>query len=144
VSASSDLAQKTLPAGLRSSRRSGPGPAGSDASLMGFLPLASRFHDRTCAALGVRDHPRSRWPRRTLPPLSAVFADAWTVRAELLASFGRTLLEETLLGFIAGFAASGCLSGITFAYVRTLERLGISALRDLSVDARRRVRVRSS
>jgi NitT/TauT family transport system permease protein len=57
---------------------------------------------------------------RYLPALSAVFRDAWSVWPQLVASFNRTLLE-TLLGFAAG-ATFGCLAGITFSYVRLMER----------------------
>lgn len=57
---------------------------------------------------------------RVIPPLSVVLADAWHIRLDLAASFGRTLLE-TVLGFVGG-SLLGCLFGITFAYVRTLER----------------------
>jgi NitT/TauT family transport system permease protein len=118
VSALSDRAQKALPAGLRS-RAVAAGPSWQRRLLTGFLrsPLASMI---ALALLWEFATIAFAVPRRTLPPPSAVFADAWTVRADLLASFGRTLLE-TLLGFIAG-SLLGCLSGITFAYVRTLER----------------------
>jgi len=57
---------------------------------------------------------------RYLPALSAVLRDAWSVWPQLLASFNRTLLE-TLLGFATG-ATFGCLCGITFSYVRLMER----------------------
>jgi NitT/TauT family transport system permease protein len=59
-------------------------------------------------------------PTRYLPPLSHVFADAWSVRDALAAAFGRTLLE-TVLGFAAG-SILGVAFGVMFAYVRTLER----------------------
>jgi NitT/TauT family transport system permease protein len=57
---------------------------------------------------------------RYLPPLSAVLRDAWSIGPQLLASFDRTLLE-TVLGFAAG-AAFGCLAGVTFFYVRLMQR----------------------
>ena len=57
---------------------------------------------------------------RYLPALSAVALDAWSIHDALSASFGRTLLE-TVLGFVGG-ALLGGVFGITFAYVRTLER----------------------
>jgi NitT/TauT family transport system permease protein len=118
VSASSDLAQKALPAGPRSGAVAAK-RGWQRRFLTGFLrsPFASMI---ALALLWEFATIAFAVPRRTLPPLSAVFADAWAVRADLLASFGRTLLE-TLLGFIAG-SLLGCLSGITFAYVRTLER----------------------
>jgi NitT/TauT family transport system permease protein len=57
---------------------------------------------------------------RYLPALSSVLRDAWSIAPQLIASFDRTLLE-TVLGFAAG-AAFGCLAGITFFYVRFMER----------------------
>jgi NitT/TauT family transport system permease protein len=118
MSAAPDVAHRVLPA------RPGSGAATARQGrqrrlLLGFLrsPLASTI---ALALLWEFGTIAFAVPKRIMPPLSAVFADAWTVRADLLASFGRTLLE-TVLGFIAG-SLLGCLFGITFAYVRTLER----------------------
>lgn len=59
-------------------------------------------------------------PTRYLPSLSQVLTDAWTIRVDLGAAFGRTLLE-TVLGFVAG-SCLGVAFGVLFAYVRSLER----------------------
>ncbi len=57
---------------------------------------------------------------RTLPALSAIVRDAWSVGPQLVASFNRTLLE-TVLGFALG-AAVGCACGTVFAHSRWMER----------------------
>jgi NitT/TauT family transport system permease protein len=57
---------------------------------------------------------------RYLPPLAAVIADARSVWPDLLAGFGRTLLE-TVIGFVLG-GALGVAAGIAFAHWRWLER----------------------
>ena len=64
--------------------------------------------------------PLFRIEPRYLPPLPAVIADGLSVWPDLLAGFGRTLIE-TVLGFIAGVAL-GILFGIGFASSRLMER----------------------
>lgn len=59
-------------------------------------------------------------PPRYLPALSLVLGDAWSVRAALVVSFGKTLLE-TVCGFAAG-GLFGFACGVLFSRFRALER----------------------